>query len=53
MKYLLIPAVLGRDGKDIILRLAVRTQSVRQKILWIINQLDLLFPKRIAFGPAM
>ena len=53
MKYLLIPAVLGRDGKDIILRLAVRTQSVRQKILWIINQLDLLFPKRIAFGPTV
>ena len=53
MKYLLIPAVLGRDGKDIVLRLGIRTQKVRQKILWIINQLDTLFPKRIAFGPAV
>jgi len=53
MKYLLIPAVLGRDGKDIILRLGIRTQKVRSKILWIINHLDALFPKRIAFGPAV
>ncbi len=53
MKYLLIPAVLGRDGKQIILRLGIRTQKTRSKILWIINQLDTLFPKRIAFGPAM
>lgn len=53
MKYLLIPAVLGRDGKHMILRLGVRSQKVRSKILWIINQLDTLFPKRIAFGAAM
>jgi hypothetical protein len=53
MKYLLIPAVLGRDGKDPILRLGIRAQKVRQKILWIINQLDTLFPKCIAFGPAV
>jgi len=53
MKYLLIPAVLGRDGKDTVLRMGIRTQKVRQKILWIINHLDTLFPKRIAFGPAV
>ncbi len=53
MKYLLIPAVLGRDGKDTILRLGIRTQKVRSKILWIINQLDTLFPKCVAFGPAV
>lgn len=52
MKYLLIPAVLGRDGKEIVLRLGVRAKKVRQKIIWIINQLETLFPKRIAFGPA-
>jgi len=53
LKYLLVPAVLGRDGKDIVLRLGVRTQKIRQKILWIIGQLDRIFPKRIAFGPAV
>ncbi|MBI4402605.1 MAG: IS1380 family transposase [Deltaproteobacteria bacterium] len=52
MKYLLIPSVLGRDGKEIILRLGVRAKKMKQKILWILAQIDNQIPKRIAFGPA-
>lgn len=50
MKYLIIPAVLGKDGKDPILRLGVRDRSMKQKIQWIIAQIDEVFNKRIAFA---
>lgn len=53
MKYLLIPAVLGRDAKDIILRLGIRAQKAREKIRWIIRRLDELYPKCNALGAAM
>lgn len=42
MKYLLIPSVLGRDGKNIILRMAVRAQDMRAKIRKIIERIEQL-----------
>lgn len=44
MKYFMIPAVLGRDGKDIVLRMAVRSASLKAKIRWIIEQIDKVIP---------
>ncbi len=49
-KYFIIPAVLGRDGKNPILRLGIKKQNLKQKFLYILNQIDLLFDKRNAFG---
>jgi hypothetical protein len=49
MKYLIIPAVLGNDGKEPILRLGVRDRSLQQKLLWIIERIDQVFNERIAF----
>ena len=53
MKYLLIPAVLGRDAKGIILRLGIRAQNAREKIRWIIRRIDDLYPKCNASGLAV
>ena len=44
MKYFMIPAVLGRDGKNIVLRMAVRSASLKAKIRWIIEQIDKVIP---------
>lgn len=44
MKYFMIPAVLGRDGKNIVLRMAVRSASLKAKIRWIIEQIDIIIP---------
>ena len=53
MKYLIIPAVLGRDGKELVLRLGVRANKLRQKILWILARIDTAITNCVAFGPAM
>ena len=53
MKYLIIPAVFGRNGKDLVLRLGIRAKKVRQKILWILAQIDSAMTNCNAFGPAM
>jgi len=47
MKYLLIPSVLGRDGKEIVLRMAVRSQTLKSKICWIIEQIEGLPPNAL------
>ena len=44
MKYFMIPAVLGRDGKNIVLRMAVRSLKLKAKIRWIIEQIDKVVP---------
>jgi hypothetical protein len=49
MKYLLIPAVLGKDGKDFVLRLAIKSQKLKEKIINIIRELDAYDFKCIAF----
>lgn len=53
MKYLIIPAVLGRNGKEIVLRLGIRSKQLRQKILWILEQIESQITKRVAFGTTM
>jgi hypothetical protein len=50
-KYFIIPGLLGRNGREPVLRLAVSNRSKESKILWIINRLDDLFPNGIAFEP--
>lgn len=53
MKYMLIPAALGKNGKELILRLGVRAKKVRSKILWLIERIESQIPNRIAFGGNM
>jgi hypothetical protein len=49
-KYFIVPAVLGRDGKNPVLRLGIRKQNVRQKFLLILEKINRYFnPKCIAF----
>jgi hypothetical protein len=48
-KYFITPAVLGRDGKNPILRLGVRKQNVRLKFIYILNRISTYFDECIAF----
>lgn len=48
-KYFVIPALLGRDGKNPILRLGVRKQNVRTKFLYILSRINIYFTNCIAF----
>ena len=48
-KYFITPAVLGRDGKNPVLRLGVRKQNVRQKFIYILNRITAYFDECIAF----
>ena len=50
-KYFIIPGLLGRNGRDPVLRLAVSDRSKKSKIRWIISRLDDLFPNGFAFEP--
>lgn len=49
MKYLLIPSVLGRDGKELIVRMAVKTEKLKSKITSMIRLMDELKINCIAF----
>lgn len=51
-KYFITPALLGRDGKNPVLRLGIRKQNVRQKFIYILNRISAYFNKGNAFEPA-
>lgn len=48
-RYFITPAVLGRDGKNPVLRIGIRKQNLRQKFLYILASISSYFDKRIAF----
>ncbi len=53
-KYFVIPALLGRDGKRLVLRISVFTQKVKSKLLYLYNRIKHYSPYGIdncsAFG---
>ncbi len=49
MKYLLIPAVLGKDGKELVLRMAIKSDKIKSKIISLIKNMDELKINGIAF----
>ena len=49
MKYLLIPAILGADGKELVIRMAVKSEKIKAKIISLIKQMDELKINCIAF----
>ena len=51
LKYFIIPAVFGQDGDSPVLRLGVSRRNLRQKILWILKRLDVIWENRIAVEP--
>ena len=42
-KYFVIPAQLGRDGREMILRMGVRSKKMKLKIKWILRRIDDFF----------
>jgi len=49
-KYFITPALLGRDGKNPVLRLGIKKQNLRQKFLYILNRISIYFANGNAFG---
>ena len=47
-KYLVMPAQLGRDGNQLILRISVFTQKVQSKLLYLYNRIHQYSPYRYA-----
>jgi hypothetical protein len=48
-KYFITPALLGRDGKNPVLRIGIRKQNLRHKFLYILNRISLYFSNCNAF----
>jgi hypothetical protein len=49
MKYLLIPAILGSDGKELVIRMAIKSEKIKLRITSLIKQMDELKINCIAF----
>jgi len=49
MNYFLVPAMLGKDGRDFILRIGLKSKKRKGKFIRIINEIDRYFNNCIAF----
>jgi hypothetical protein len=44
-KYFVLPAQMGRDGRDAILRISVRSRKVRSKLAYLFTRISNYFPR--------